>query len=122
MADARHGLDADGPAAPPRANGELVFEAPWESRVFGLTLALCERGTVAWEDFRRRLLDEIRRWEREHPSGEPYRYYERWLAALETLLAERSLCETDELDALESALAARPAGHDHPHPHSHDHD
>ena len=31
-------LDAEGPAAPPRSNGELVFEAPWEARLFGVTM------------------------------------------------------------------------------------
>jgi hypothetical protein len=29
-------LDVDGIADPPRRNGELIFEAPWQSRVFGL--------------------------------------------------------------------------------------
>ena len=29
-------LDVDGPAAPPRSNGELVFAEPWEGRAFGL--------------------------------------------------------------------------------------
>ena len=31
-------LDADlvGPLSPPRDNGEIVFGAPWERRVFGL--------------------------------------------------------------------------------------
>ena len=33
-------LDVDGPAAPPRSNGELAFNAPWERRVFGVTMAL----------------------------------------------------------------------------------
>ena len=37
-------LDQEGPAAPPRTNGELVFELPWESRVFGLTMSLYEAG------------------------------------------------------------------------------
>ncbi|MFD9651474.1 hypothetical protein [Streptomyces mirabilis] len=27
-------LDIEGPAAPPRSNGELVFAEPWESRAF----------------------------------------------------------------------------------------
>ena len=31
-----------GAAAPPRSNGELVFEAPWESRSFGMAVALSE--------------------------------------------------------------------------------
>ena len=33
-------LDTEGPAAPPRANGELVFTAPWQSRIFGTTMHL----------------------------------------------------------------------------------
>ena len=36
--------ELEGVAAPPRANGELVFAAPWESRVFGVTMALREAG------------------------------------------------------------------------------
>ncbi len=106
------GPELDGPAAPPRDNGELVFEAPWESRIFGITLAMCERGRFTWEDFRTRLIAEIAAWEREHTADEPYRYYERWLAALERLLAERGLCAPEALDARERTLAARPAGHD----------
>ena len=31
---------------PPRANGELVFEAPWESRAFGVAVALHESGAL----------------------------------------------------------------------------
>jgi nitrile hydratase accessory protein len=110
-------LDAEGPAAPPRLNGELVFEAPWEGRVFGLTMALCDRGAFAWEDFRRHLIAEIGAWERDHPEPverqAAYRYYERWQAALERLLAERGLCPPGELTARTRELAARPAGHDH---------
>ena len=34
----------DGPAAPPRSNGELVFAEPWESRAFGVAVALARRG------------------------------------------------------------------------------
>ena len=37
-------LDIEGPAAPPRSNGELVFAAPWESRAFGLAMALHDGG------------------------------------------------------------------------------
>ena len=63
-------LDAEGPAAPPRRNGELVFDAPWESRLFGLTLALHRAGLFEWDEFRRLLIDEIETWERAHVSGE----------------------------------------------------
>ena len=33
-----------GPAAMPRRNGELVFAEPWQGRVFGMAVALSERG------------------------------------------------------------------------------
>ena len=49
----------DDPAAPPRANGELVFAAPWESRVFGLAAALRERGLFSWDEFRAELIAAI---------------------------------------------------------------
>ena len=45
-------LDLDGPAAPPRANGELVFEHPWQSRMFATTMALCEAGVIDYDEFR----------------------------------------------------------------------
>lgn len=110
-------LDADGPAAPPRRNGELVFEAPWEGRVFGLTMALCDRGLVEWKDFRAHLIAEIGAWERAHPDlaerDAAYHYYERWQVALERVLVERGLCPAGELDARTRELAARPVGHDH---------
>jgi hypothetical protein len=68
-ADPAYLLDSSGPAAPPRDNGELVFAAPWESRAFGLALALNEAGLIEWEDFRRALIREIGAWEAAHPSG-----------------------------------------------------
>ena len=39
-------LDEDGAAAPPRENGELAFSAPWEGRLFGLTMTLVEAGRL----------------------------------------------------------------------------
>ena len=60
--------DPDAQAAPPRANGELVFEEPWESRAFGLAVALHDAGVVDFEDFRARLIAEIGAWEAEHGS------------------------------------------------------
>jgi nitrile hydratase accessory protein len=106
-------LDREGRAAPPRRNGELVFEAPWEARVFGLTLALCDAGAIDYETFRRRLIDEVGAWDRDAPPGAAYCYYARWLAALERVLDEAGLCARDLLDHRERELAARPAGHDH---------
>lgn len=105
-------LPESGPAAPPRINGELVFEAPWEARAFGIAVSLHEQGLFAWDEFRERLIEEIGRWERAHPDVRTaeagYRYYERWLAALECLLSEKGLCAAPDVDARSAELAARP--------------
>ncbi|HUI28121.1 MAG TPA: nitrile hydratase accessory protein [Candidatus Kryptonia bacterium] len=109
-------LDADGPAAPPRKNGELLFATPWESRVFGIAVTLHEQGMFEWDEFRACLIAESTAWEqrhdREHCSAE-WSYYACWQAALETLLARKGLCHPAELDARAGELASRPAGHDH---------
>ena len=106
-------LPVVGPAAPPRANGELVFAEPWESRLFGITLALIEDGVFTWPEFQEELIAAIRVWETLAEPGVEYRYYERWQAALEGLLGHTDLCPEAELEARARTLAARPHGHDH---------
>lgn len=111
-------LERDGPAAPPRRNGELVFAAPWERRLFGVTMALHERGVFAWGDFSARLIDEIARWTAIAAPGDPYAYYEHWERALSRLLDERGVIDPVAVEARASEIAALPPGHDH-HPHDH---
>ena len=114
-------LDIEGPAAPPRLNGELVFDAPWEGRSFAMAMALVEDGHFSWDDFRDHLIAAVQRWE-SAPRGD-YRYYERWQEALESITAERAIVSTRDVDELAAAYAARPPGHDHGgHDHGdHDH-
>jgi len=107
-------LPITGPAAPPRSNGELVFDAPWESHLFGITMALYEAGRFEWGEFQQSLIRAVHGWETEHPDGEGYVYYERWAEALEALLDQRGIVATDVLDERTAALATRPSGHDHP--------
>ena len=106
-------LAITGPAAPPRSNGEMVFEAPWESRLFGMTLALVEADLFVWGEFQQRLIAAVGRWEAEHPDGEGYRYYDRWAEALDSVLDDLGIVAVETTDARARALAARPAGHDH---------
>ena len=101
----------DGAAALPRKNGELVFEAPWEGRVFGIAVALSDQRRYDWEDFRNRLIDEVAMADR---SGASSTYYERWLAALERLLLARGFLSSEELDARTAECAAgEPDDDDH---------
>ncbi|MGY5057197.1 nitrile hydratase accessory protein [Streptomyces sp. 900105755] len=102
-------LDIDGPAAPPRSNGELTFAEPWESRAFGMAVTLCETGAFTWAQFQSALIARIA----VAPRDEPYRYYQLWLGALEDVLAGLSVVSPDDVTARAQALARRPRGHDH---------
>jgi nitrile hydratase accessory protein len=114
-------LPITGPTAPPRSNGEMVFDAPWESRLFGVTMALVDADRFSWSEFQRRLIAAVGRWEADHPDGEGYHYYERWAEALESLLDDLGIVAIEATDARAHTLAARPAGHDHPGHHHAEH-
>jgi hypothetical protein len=64
----------------PRRNGEIVFEAPWQSTVFALAAAVVENALGGdREPFRRQLIAAI--------AADPGRpYWESWTTALETLV------------------------------------
>ena len=101
-------------------NGELVFDAPWESRAFGIAVALADGGVVSYDEFRHRLIARVAAWEAEPPPGEEARL-RCWLEALEQVVEANALVA--EADVVERAaqLTSRPAGHDHGHEHSHSH-
>jgi hypothetical protein len=64
----------------PRRNGELAFDAPWQSTVFALAAAVIDHAFGGdREPFRRQLIKAI--------AAEPDRpYWESWTAALEALV------------------------------------
>jgi cobaltochelatase CobN len=84
-----------GSTAVPRRNGELVFDAPWQGRVFGMAVALSEQGLFAWEEFRQALIREVAGAE---TRGGEFRYYDAWLAAFERVLADRGVVALDEVE------------------------
>ncbi len=63
----------------PRRNGELAFDAPWQSTVFALAAAVVEHAFDGdREPFRQQLIAAI--------AAQPGRpYWESWTAALEAL-------------------------------------
>ena len=103
-------LDREGPAAAPRRTGELAFAAPWERRLFGVTMALHERGVFVWGDFNADLIDEIARWTAGAAAGDEYVYYEHWERALSRLLDERGVIDPAAVDARAREIAALPPG------------
>jgi hypothetical protein len=65
----------------PRRNGELAFDAPWQSTVFALAAAVVDHAFSGdREPFRQQLVMAI--------AAEPGRpYWESWTAALEALVS-----------------------------------
>jgi nitrile hydratase accessory protein len=103
--------------AMPRKNGELVFETLWESRAFGLAVALNEQDAFPWVDFSQGLAEEIAVAE---AADNASTYYERWLATLEKLVISQGLISQEELEAKTIAQALHDA-HEHDHDHHHHH-
>lgn len=88
--------DLPAAAAPPRANGEPVFGAPWQSRAFGMVVCLHQQGLFEWDTFKVLLIEEIDR------AGAGQRgedYYEHWVAAFGRLLAQLGTVPGSALDA-----------------------
>jgi nitrile hydratase accessory protein len=100
--------DLTGAAAVPRKNGELVFDAPWQSRAFGMAVGLHQQGFFQWDEFRDRLIEAIAAHCGEDPSASPATtYYRQWLAALEKLLLDKGLLAKSDLDARAEELLRR---------------
>ena len=86
--------------SPPRDNGTLRFDRPWEGRAFGMAIALSKDGHYEWEDFRQGLMAAIARWETQRATDDPdWDYYQQWLHALEQLITAHDIIGPGELEA-----------------------
>ena len=91
-----------GAAAPPRRNGELVFDAPWQGRAFGMAVGLVERLGLDWGAFQQRLIAAIAA----HPEAP---YYDCWVAALERLVLDYGAATAVELEVAREMVRAETA-------------
>src|SRR3981081_3662973 len=92
-------MDMEGPAAPPRSNGELVFAEPWESRAFGMAVSLSGAGVVTWPQFHAALLALIEVVRATPTEATHWNYCPHWLGALEDVLADRGAVLADDITA-----------------------
>ncbi len=107
-------LAVEGPTAPPRLNGELVFDAPWQTRAFGLAAALVEAGDVDWALFQAALIGKVRLADSTGTdTGAPSVYWQCWLDSLGEVAARARLVDPSAWSDRSERLAARPVGHDH---------
>ncbi len=70
---------------PPDATPDAPFDAPWQARAFALTVAAHEAGLFDWPEWSAALGGAL---EGAAPDGSDC--YERWLVALEGLVAARA--------------------------------
>lgn len=106
-----------GGLAPPMANGEVLFEAPWQGRVFGMARALAAAGVYDWDEFRARLIEELAGWDRAAAvdAAAEFAYYDHFLRAFERLLLDKGLVTAAGVGSRTAEFRARPHGHDHHH-------
>jgi nitrile hydratase accessory protein len=98
------------PDSPPRMQGKLLFDKPWERQAFGLALSLSKAGHFEWEDFRRNLMASIAEWEDGYCAGQPpWDYYERFLLALEKTVTQAGVLSATDMASLD-LRALRPSG------------
>ena len=85
----------DDPALPP--GDAPVFAEPWQAQAFAMTLQLHQRGLFSWPEWAAALSAQIAK---AHAGGDADlgdTYYRHWLAALETLVAEKGATDASEL-------------------------
>jgi nitrile hydratase accessory protein len=88
---------ADAVPSIPRDSEGPVFSEPWEAQAFAMALALHERGLFAWPEWAATLAAEIKRAQAagDPDTGETYYYH--WLNALERLVTEKGVTNTQTL-------------------------
>ena len=111
-ASARRATEAV-PGIPRDAEGP-VFREPWEAQAFAMTLTLYDRGLFTWPEWAATLAEEIKR---AQAGGDPdtgETYYRHWLNALERIVAEKGVTNTQTLaryrDAWDHAADRTPHG------------
>ncbi|MCR9277137.1 MAG: nitrile hydratase accessory protein [Pseudomonadaceae bacterium] len=102
---------------PPMANGEVIFEEPWQARAFAMAVALFERGVFTWPQFQHALIERIARFDATVHGAREYRYFDHFAGALEDVLGGLSVVSRTALVERAEQFAQRPAGHDHDHAH-----
>jgi nitrile hydratase accessory protein len=84
---------------PPQEGDELVFDAPWQARAFGLVVTLYRQGLFEWNEFQSRLIGQVQADAFADEEDDPESvYYRQWIAAIEQLLADKGLLDNVALE------------------------
>lgn len=89
---------------------EPAFAEPWQAQAFAMAIALHQAGLFTWGEWAATLSAQLKR---PGAAADGSDYYQHWLAALETLMAQKGVAETPAVDAM--AKAWQRAAHATPH-------
>lgn len=100
------------PKLPLDQDGGPVFTAPWEAKVFAMTVKAHETGVFSWPEWAETLGAELAK-DGDGSAGE-LGYYDHWLNAFEKILTKKGIAEsgmlTDLREAWDQAARATPHG------------
>lgn len=91
-------INLDQLPALPRDDKGPVFKAPWEAQAFAMTLELHRKGIFTWPEWAAALAEEIAQARKGADWDDGSHYYERWLAALEKLVAQKKVVGVADLE------------------------
>jgi nitrile hydratase accessory protein len=87
----------------PQDNDGPVFREPWEAQAFAMTLRLYQQGLFTWPEWAEVLAAEIKRAQEDGDPDIGDTYYHHWLNALENLVNEKGVADTETLDRYQTA-------------------
>jgi len=90
---------------PPSDSNGPVFAEPWQAQAFALAVRLSAQGYFTWKEWAATLADELKAAAGRGEPDDGSHYYEHWLAALERLVASKSLVTPEALDRRKEAWA-----------------
>ena len=84
-------------------DSSAVFREPWEAHAFAMVTMLHSRGAFTWQEWADTLAAQIARAQRDGDPDRGDTYYEHWLHALESLVADKGISSKAELDRYRDA-------------------
>ena len=81
----------------PRDEGGPIFAEPWQAQAFALAVRLSAQGYFTWKEWASALADQLKSAADRGDPDDGSRYYEHWLAALESLVTSKGLTGAADL-------------------------
>jgi nitrile hydratase accessory protein len=89
----------------PRDDDGPVFAEPWQAQAFALAVRLSAQGHFTWTEWAAALADELKAAANRGEPDDGSRYYQHWLAALESLVTAKHLSDPAAMLARKEAWA-----------------